>query len=271
MKLNIGIISCLLLMVSEGLFAQETIIKKDKSEIKAKVLEITSDVIKYKKWEKPEGPTYNVEAREVFMIIYSDGEKEYFDTQSSNTQMSDENMVNINQKSNETFNDKKYLNLFFDLDGFPKVEQFVDFRSGETETVTLFNFGLSYIVPLRLNGTEKLMYGGQLTTYGLPNQGVTLFWSAVVGYNHSVSKQLSFLGSLKPTFAYSSVFTGVDNSGIEVYEDVFDFVFLLGAKTRYFFSETGKFGLTGELIISTQSGSGATFALGAVMRFNSNR
>lgn len=56
--------------------AQDVIVKNDKSEVKAKVLEITDSQIKYRKFEMLDGPTYNINIDEVFMIIYKNGQKE---------------------------------------------------------------------------------------------------------------------------------------------------------------------------------------------------
>src|SRR5690606_16732770 len=58
--------------------AQDIIIKIDQGEIKANVLEIKEDKIKYKLSEHQDGPTYNIEKREVFMIIYQNGKRETF-------------------------------------------------------------------------------------------------------------------------------------------------------------------------------------------------
>lgn len=45
--------------ISFTLSAQDVIVKMDKTEIKAKVIEIAETVIKYKKWEMQDGPLYN--------------------------------------------------------------------------------------------------------------------------------------------------------------------------------------------------------------------
>lgn len=57
-------------------FAQDIIYKTDGTEIKAKILELTTETIKYKKFEQLEGPTRNILLSDVFMIIYEDGTKE---------------------------------------------------------------------------------------------------------------------------------------------------------------------------------------------------
>jgi len=66
-----------------NIFAQDIIIKNDKTEYKVKVTEIGEDAIKYKKWEMPDGPVYNLKKSEVFMIIYSNGTRETFESAKS--------------------------------------------------------------------------------------------------------------------------------------------------------------------------------------------
>jgi len=56
--------------------AQDVIIKRDRTEIQAKVEEITDTHIRYIKWNNLEGPVYNVRRTDVFMIIYSNGQRE---------------------------------------------------------------------------------------------------------------------------------------------------------------------------------------------------
>jgi hypothetical protein len=60
--------------------AQDIIIKNDKIEIKAKIEELTENTIKYKKFEMLDGPSYNINKRDVFMIIYKNGSKEYIES-----------------------------------------------------------------------------------------------------------------------------------------------------------------------------------------------
>jgi hypothetical protein len=72
----------LLLMVAFGTFsglaAQDIIYRIDGTEIKAKVIEITTDAIKYRNFDQPTGPVRNILLTDVFMIIYEDGTKEVF-------------------------------------------------------------------------------------------------------------------------------------------------------------------------------------------------
>lgn len=60
----------------QPIFSQDNIIKKNGEEIKAKVVEVGTTEIKYKKFEKQNGPTYAINKSEVFMINYEDGTKD---------------------------------------------------------------------------------------------------------------------------------------------------------------------------------------------------
>jgi len=69
-------------------FAQDIIILKNGDEIKSKVMEVTPDIVKYKKWDNQDGPLYSSGKSEVFMIKYSNGMKDVFNTanaQNANT------------------------------------------------------------------------------------------------------------------------------------------------------------------------------------------
>ena len=54
----------------------DNIILKDGKEISAKVLEVTPDLIKYKKCDNLEGPLFSINKSDVIMIRYSDGTKD---------------------------------------------------------------------------------------------------------------------------------------------------------------------------------------------------
>lgn len=59
-------------------FSQDIIYLKDGTEIKSKILELTNEFVKYKRFEQLEGPTRNLRISEVFMVIYEDGTREVF-------------------------------------------------------------------------------------------------------------------------------------------------------------------------------------------------
>jgi len=63
-------------LFSLKVLSQDVILLKDGSEIKSKVIEITEDVIKYKKFEHLDGPLISISKNKVFMITYENGTKE---------------------------------------------------------------------------------------------------------------------------------------------------------------------------------------------------
>lgn len=75
MKANI--LTLIFLYLTLSAYSQDVIVKNDQTEIKAKIEEITETTIKYKKFEMLDGPTYNINVKDVFMIIYKNGTKEY--------------------------------------------------------------------------------------------------------------------------------------------------------------------------------------------------
>jgi hypothetical protein len=59
-------------------FSQDIIYLKDGTEIKAKIIELTNEFVKYKKYEQQEGPLRNQLISGVFMVIYENGTREVF-------------------------------------------------------------------------------------------------------------------------------------------------------------------------------------------------
>lgn len=59
-------------------YSQDVIFKTDGSEIRSRVMEISSDNIRYKSWDQQDGPIRNISISDVFMIIYDDGTVENF-------------------------------------------------------------------------------------------------------------------------------------------------------------------------------------------------
>ena len=64
---------------------QDLIELKSGEEIKAKIIEITETLIKYKEFEFQTGPIRNIEISKVFMIIYENGKREKFTIETPET------------------------------------------------------------------------------------------------------------------------------------------------------------------------------------------
>ncbi len=60
--------------------AQDIIILNNEAaeEMKVKVVEVTEDIVKYKKWSYQSGPTFSISTQKIFVIKYQNGEKQRF-------------------------------------------------------------------------------------------------------------------------------------------------------------------------------------------------
>ena len=55
--------------------AQDLIVKTDAAKIEAKVIEITPEAVRYKRFSNPDGPTYVLPVAQIHYIQYANGEK----------------------------------------------------------------------------------------------------------------------------------------------------------------------------------------------------
>ncbi|MCD4681285.1 MAG: hypothetical protein K8S00_12945 [Bacteroidales bacterium] len=75
----------LIIALSSIINAQDIIYKSDGGEIKSKVIEITTETVKYKNYDQQNGPIRNIFLKDIFMIIYEDGTKEIYQKKSDKT------------------------------------------------------------------------------------------------------------------------------------------------------------------------------------------
>ena len=61
--------------------AQDIITKKDGTDVKAKITDVNSSEIKYKRFDNLDGPTFTINKSEVLMIRYANGTNEVFNSQ----------------------------------------------------------------------------------------------------------------------------------------------------------------------------------------------
>ena len=74
-----------------GLFAQDSILKINGEIISAKILEIGTDNVKYKKFSNIDGPLYTISKDEIKEIIFENGDKESFSNSLTKTKDSQVN------------------------------------------------------------------------------------------------------------------------------------------------------------------------------------
>ena len=77
----------------------DLIIKRDGSEVSAKIIEITSGEVKYKKCGYIDGPTFSMKKSEIFMLKYGNGTKEVFE----NTPATPSHQEQYSSRSNNTY------------------------------------------------------------------------------------------------------------------------------------------------------------------------
>jgi len=77
-KFIIAMIVMLALYAGNALYAQDVITLKSGEELNAKVEEVNSTEVKYRKFWNLQGPIYTIEKSKIFMIKYEDGSKDLF-------------------------------------------------------------------------------------------------------------------------------------------------------------------------------------------------
>ena len=104
---NVKIISLLILnLTSISIYAQDVITLRNGEEIKAKVTEINSSEIKYRRFENLEGPTIIVSRADVFFINYENGTRQIINS-NSDTKVSQNNTPQNSVQKKETVQPKR--------------------------------------------------------------------------------------------------------------------------------------------------------------------
>lgn len=80
-----NLIALLLTIFAFSASAQDNIVLRNGEEIKAKVQEVGTTEIKYKKADNPNGPLYTTSKSEVLMIKYENGSKDVFSSSGAGT------------------------------------------------------------------------------------------------------------------------------------------------------------------------------------------
>lgn len=75
MRIKLAIMA---LLCAGHICASDVIVTKEAKKIDAKILEVSSDEIKYKKKSNPNGPTFVINTSEIQTVIYDNGEVEIF-------------------------------------------------------------------------------------------------------------------------------------------------------------------------------------------------
>lgn len=93
-------------------FSQDLITKKTGEDIQAKVLEVTTTEIKYKRFDNLNGPTFSILKPEVLLVRYENGTKDLFDEEKMEESVADASL------SNEDFFNQGRLDASKYYDGY---------------------------------------------------------------------------------------------------------------------------------------------------------
>lgn len=103
------------LLCTISVFSQDVIFTKSGDKIEAKIIEITTTTIKYKKFDQQDGPIRNIEKSEVKEIIYEDGQWDKFDEKEPKVE--DKKVEEKKEVYRERDSEDHILNKGFFLDG----------------------------------------------------------------------------------------------------------------------------------------------------------
>lgn len=76
-----NLLTLLLLVISCSAFSQDIITLADGRTVKAKILEISPETIRYKKFDNQDGPTFAVPITEITKVRYANGSEDTFNTE----------------------------------------------------------------------------------------------------------------------------------------------------------------------------------------------
>jgi hypothetical protein len=226
-----SILSSLIFFISFLSFAQDIIYKTDKSEVKAKILEVLDNDIKYKKFDFQDGPTYSMPKSEIFMIIYKNGQKEMFETKKiskSNPEVKPEKVVvatksetkkeeveEVQPVSGYTMSKGDFGCVTF---GFflsqPENNSFIPAYGISNEIIMGKNFGFGIYISRSSTSFSYKSFGNTITSdassglYGIRSQ---YYFNDVIKLN---PKTMHLYGGLTLGYAFASVTTigtGINN------------------------------------------------------------
>lgn len=154
--------------------AQDIIVKRDGSEIKANVIKVGSTEVEYKKFGNPSGPTYTLLKSEIFMIKYQDGDKDVFDQK----QTSGSRDTTNSGQYNANFDHKNPWLAFLFSCLYPGIGQYYN---GQTKkSIVMSAVGTAALVTgfiCTANAVEEVYYGGGYSVSTI-DEDMTLISSA---------------------------------------------------------------------------------------------
>lgn len=204
-------LSLVCFFIATTAFSQDIIVKNDKTEIKAKVLEISETTIMYKKFEMLDGPSYSIKKADVFMIMYQNGTKEYMANATSKPTPPAPVKVSVGevkQSSSGTSTKRKNV-LAFQLSALNTNASIEDIR---TNSVVRLRAGLVFRIPIanKLAIEPSINVVGKATSYAytLSSSNVegsinTSFLELPIAIVYTSNSTKGLLLGAAPTFSFN--------------------------------------------------------------------
>lgn len=205
------ILIVLFITISFKSFSQDIIIKNDKTELKVKVLELTDDVIKYRKFEMLDGPIYSIKKPDVFMIIYKNGTKEYIENKKKEPES---NLINNGYNNNSPSNIENNGKVLTEVKPKEMVQEkkgkfysafSIDDKFHDLDINFLFRLKDDFFVGLSVSGNYDVAGYNSLypyLSYKLPYNENFNLWSSL-GYKHTIFKSYDTVLSVYPYSLYT--------------------------------------------------------------------
>lgn len=191
----ITLVFCTILSLQS--FGQDLIITRKGSEIPSKVLEISLEAIKYKKFDNINGPTYSIAKNEVLVIRYQNGTKSVFDEDVNKVNTLNGNLTDNTISVNDNEEDvpvqefkKNSLNLMFELGKAPYAP---------SNSIS-YGLGVGYAIGIkstRLKVQNELIYRRISSYYNY----YAFSPSLQISFKELVSK-LNFIGGIGPAIYF---------------------------------------------------------------------
>jgi hypothetical protein len=219
MKYVILIFSFILLLTNNAL-SQDIIVQTNGDEIEVKVIEITSETIKYRLFENLDGPLRNINISNVFMIIYENGSRETFTSQQQS----------ISQRQKNDSNYQNYLgiglgygNSFGGLGANFSLMAGDSFKWGfhagagyfPSGDVFLASLGFKFYLVEGLYLNPQFGSFGVESYYGWYDDEEELLYgpSLLIGYELNLSERIALIGSFGGSYAVDTKFFYALDSG----------------------------------------------------------
>lgn len=205
-------VSCL--MFAQALSAQDIITKADGTDIQAKVTEVSQKQISYKKFSNLNGPTYTIDASDILMITYENGEREMFNVKNRDKEKISlpQGVMTYNSWSGKVSVDgvtieKEMLNRYFSQ------EDYKSFLNGKTLTTVGGIFAIAGAFPFGWSVGTAI--GGGKPNLGLLIGGGVAFVGGLIVSFAGEAKVKSIVNKYNSSLAFQPQFHfGATNNGI---------------------------------------------------------